>query len=71
MKNKKPIAKPPLADIELIDTEEAASVTKLSMAWFERARWEKKGPPYYRAGRSIRYVKSELIAWMMTDRVGL
>lgn len=53
-------------DVELLTTEEAARLTKMSMAWFERKRWEGLGPPYYRRGRTVRYVKQELLEWWLT-----
>lgn len=55
-------------DAELLTTAEAAALTKLSMAWFERQRWLRTGPPYVRRGRSVRYVKSELLAWWAEGR---
>jgi len=56
-------------NFELLTTEEAARLTKMSMAWFERKRWEGLGPPYYRRGRSVRYVKHELLRWWLAFRV--
>jgi len=56
-------------DEELLTTAEAAALTKMSVAWFERKRWERVGgPPYRRRGRSIRYLKSELLAWWIAER---
>lgn len=48
---------------ELLTTREAALLTNMSEGWYERKRWEKKGPPFRRRGRTIRYVKRELLAW--------
>jgi len=56
-------------DLELLTTEEAAGLTKMSVAWFERKRWEGLGPPYYRRGRTVRYVKRELLSWWLMSRV--
>jgi predicted DNA-binding transcriptional regulator AlpA len=51
-------------DEEMLTTEEAAELTRMSCAWFERKRWEGQGgPPFYRAGRAVRYMKSELLEW--------
>lgn len=50
-------------DDEMLTTAEAARLTKMSRAWFERKRWEGEGPPYYRAGRAVRYIRSELLTW--------
>lgn len=57
-------------DEELLTTEEAARLTKMSPAWFERMRWEGQGPPFYRAGRAVRYMRSELLGWWK-ERKGL
>lgn len=54
---------PVRADEEMLTTAEAARLTKMSCAWFERKRWEGEGPPYYRAGRAVRYMRSELLEW--------
>jgi len=60
---------PPIPkDAELLTTAEAATLTKMSIAWFERQRWLREGPPYVRRGRSVRYVKSELLAWWAEGR---
>ncbi|MBD7987014.1 hypothetical protein H9645_03100 [Luteimonas sp. Sa2BVA3] len=40
----------------------------MSMAWFERHRWERTGPSYIRRGRSVRYVKAELLEWWAEGR---
>ncbi|WP_225217995.1 helix-turn-helix domain-containing protein [Luteimonas colneyensis] len=56
------------ADAELLTTREAAALTKMSMAWFERHRWERTGPSYIRRGRSVRYVKAELLEWWAEGR---
>lgn len=61
---------PVRANEELLTTEEAAHLTKMSRAWFERMRWEGQGPPYYRAGRAVRYMRSELLGWWK-ERKGL
>lgn len=56
-------------DVELLTTQEAARLTKMSRAWFERKRWEGLGPPYYRRGRAVRYDKRELLDWWLASRV--
>jgi predicted DNA-binding transcriptional regulator AlpA len=56
---------------EILTTAEAAKLTKMSMSWFEKRRFEGRGgPPFRRRGRSIRYLKSELIAWFAAIRDG-
>lgn len=61
---------PDSANAELLTTQEAADLTKMSTAWYERKRWEGLGPPYYRRGRTVRYVKHELLAWWLAQRTG-
>ncbi len=56
---------------EILTTREAAALVKMSEAWFERKRWEGHGgPPYRRRGRTVRYLKSELLAWWAEERLG-
>ena len=56
---------------EILTTAEAAKLTKMSMSWFEKKRFEGRGgPPFRRRGRSIRYLKSELLAWFAAIRDG-
>lgn len=55
---------------EFLTTAEASRLTKMSVAWFERKRFEGVGgPPYLRQGRSVRYLKSDLIAWWLSARI--
>lgn len=54
---------------EFLTTREAAALTKLSVAWFERAPWERSGPPYLKCGRAVRYLKAELLQWWAGRRV--
>ena len=61
------------AEIErLLTTRDASDLSGLSIAWFERKRWEKAGPPWIRvggpSGRAIRYRKSDLLAWFEVNR---
>lgn len=51
------------SDDELLTTREAAALTKVSAAWYEKARWQRHGPPFRKHGRIVRYLKSELLAW--------
>ena len=48
---------------ELLTTREAAALTKMSVAWYERQRWQGTGPAYRKIGRSVRYLRSELLVW--------
>ena len=57
---------------KLVNTKEASSLTGMSIAWFERKRWLKEGPPLYKVGsRSIRYKVKELFEWFDLNREGV
>ena len=51
---------------EIMTTPEAAAYLKLSPQFLEGARWrgDGSGPDYVRFGRSVRYRKSVLDAWV-------
>ena len=53
---------------EVLTTREAAALTKMSKSWFEKQRFVGIGPPYRKRGRSVRYIKSELLAWFTEFR---
>lgn len=53
-----------LQSVTYLSTYEAARVTGLSPAWFERSRWAGGGPPFVKVGRAVRYPLDELHAWM-------
>jgi predicted DNA-binding transcriptional regulator AlpA len=48
----------------LITEKEASSLTSLSVAWFQRKRWEGGGPPFIKFEHAVRYRESELAAWI-------
>ena len=48
---------------ELLTTDEAAALVKLSEKWFRQARWTGSGPPYMKIGRAVRYEKAVLLDW--------
>lgn len=47
-----------------LTTKEAAELTKLSVAWFNRARWNGSGPKYVKIGNAVRYDESVLLEWL-------
>ena len=49
-----------------LTTEEAAAYLKLSRQFLEGARYrdDGTGPPYVKAGKTVRYIQSALDAWM-------
>lgn len=50
-------------DIEFLTPEEAAKILRRSTSTLANWRWKGEGPPYRKTGRSVLYVKSEVIAW--------
>lgn len=48
-----------------LSTLEAAALTKMSVSWYESQRSNRTGPPFYKRGRRVRYLKSELVAWWL------
>lgn len=50
--------------IVYLSTNDAARITGLSSAWFERARWAGNGPAYIKLGKAVRYPSDELHTWM-------
>jgi predicted DNA-binding transcriptional regulator AlpA len=46
-----------------VDEAFASTITGMSPAWFQRARWSGGGPPYVKVGRAVRYRLDELINW--------
>jgi len=53
---------------EVLTTEEAAQLTKMSVIWLKKQRCAGGGPPYLRRGRTVRYLKSELLTWWSEQR---
>jgi len=53
---------------EILTSAEAAKLTKMSVVWFTKMRWKGQGPPYRKRGRSVRYLKTELLAWWINVR---
>lgn len=49
---------------KLITEKEAARITGLSIAWFQRKRWEGGGPPYVKFDHAVRYKESDLETWI-------
>jgi predicted DNA-binding transcriptional regulator AlpA len=53
---------------DLLSQGQAAALLGKSEAWLERSRWAGTGPLYTRIGRSVRYLKSDLIAYLESNR---
>lgn len=48
----------------LFTQKTVAAVFGLTEAWCERMRWCGGGPAFVKLGRSVRYRKSDLVAWI-------
>ena len=66
---KKPPPTPPPLWLTYLTTEEAAKRLKRSVKTLEYSRLVGQGPPFYRQGRVIRYLLSEVLAWGASRRV--
>ena len=69
MKFRKPRGSLLAPNDELITTRQAAELTNVSVAWYERMRLGTSGPPYIKRNRLVRYVRSELLAWWNEAKV--
>ena len=52
-----------------IDEREAAKLTGMSSAWFQRARWAGDGITFSKVGRAVRYKLSDVQEFMEARRV--
>ena len=55
-------------DIKLLDTPSIAGVMGMRPNTLEIWRTKGEGPPYRKVGRAVRYVESEVIAWIESRR---
>ncbi len=53
----------------LLDEDGAAAYIGMSSHFLRAARIKKRGPPFLRLGRSIRYTIADLDAWLAKRRV--
>lgn len=53
----------------LLTPEEAAEVLRLPVRQLQTWRYLGVGPPYIKVGRAVRYARSDLNAWLLTQRV--
>lgn len=51
-------------DIKLLNNGGTAGLLKIRPNTLEIWRTKGEGPPYRKVGRSVRYVESEVIAWL-------
>jgi predicted DNA-binding transcriptional regulator AlpA len=53
---------------DLLKPKDAAAFLKLSLSWLAKARMSGDGPPYIKFGKSIRYSKAALLAWLRSHQ---
>ncbi len=51
-----------------LSVKQAASYLGMSEEWLRERRYRKLPPPFYRMGGVVRYVQSELDAWIAGTR---
>jgi predicted DNA-binding transcriptional regulator AlpA len=49
---------------QMLTPKEVAVEWKISTSWLAKRRMEGDGPPYIKVGRSVRYVRAEMLQWM-------
>lgn len=56
-------------DGDILTEKEAAALLRCSPSALLRFRCERRGPPYSKVGKLVRYTRSDLIAWLESRRV--
>jgi len=56
-------------DSELLNTVEAAEFIRQRPRLLEAWRYRGEGPPYIKTHHSVRYRKSDLVAWLDAKRI--
>ena len=54
--------------LDLMTPKEVAQEIRMSEAWLERQRMEKKGIPYLRIGKKVYYERREVHIWARQQR---
>lgn len=54
---------------EHLTTEQAAEYLGVSPSWLAQARGRGDGPPFYKLGRSVRYIRASLDEWLSARQV--
>lgn len=56
-------------DLAILNTHEAATYVRLGKPTLERFRITGEGPPFCKLGGAVRYLKTDLDAWLESRRV--
>ena len=57
------------AQDQILTPPQAAELLGINPGTLAHMRFEGRGPAFYRAGRSIRYILRDLIEWLRSSRV--
>jgi predicted DNA-binding transcriptional regulator AlpA len=52
-----------------LDTDQAADYLGMSASWLAASRCNGTGPPFYKLGNRVRYIKASLDAWAASRQV--
>jgi excisionase family DNA binding protein len=52
---------------DLLTTEEAAAILGVTKGTLQRWRRDGIGPPSYRMGRGVRYIRPEINSWLLSQ----
>jgi Helix-turn-helix domain len=65
-----PLAIPPaMNSLKYIDEQEVARITGRALSTLRNERFNRRGIPYYKVGRSVRYSLQDVIDFMEAHRV--
>ena len=53
---------------EFLSTKQVAELTGLEPATLHNWRWARKGPVFVKLGRTVRYPKADLVAWIESHK---
>lgn len=56
-------------ELELLTETELADILKVSIHKLRRDRWQGGGVDYVKVGGSVRYMMSDVLAWLASRRV--
>lgn len=54
-----------------LDEKEVAKITSLSISTLQKQRFHRRGIPYFKIGRAVRYLEGDVIAFMQERRIDL
>lgn len=56
---------------QLWTTEQAAEWLNTSPGYLKKLRHERKGPPYFKTGRAVRYHPAQVARWLRAQQRGI